>query len=533
MNNAGSSTGKEGISRRRFLKRSVGIGAGVGAAALAGTGVYHLLRVRDITELIGDYPPGAEKQSLEVVNPSAARPNVVLIYCDDLGYGDVGCFGNTVIRTPHIDSLAAEGTRCTEYYACNAVCAPSRAGLLTGRYPIRTGIIGNTYPKDEPVGRRMARNLGGMLKSLGVMDIREEYVGRGIDAAEITLAEALKTAGYRTGMLGKWHLGDYSSDPGFNPVHHGFDYYLGVPYSNDMKPFPLYRNQTELEADLGQDEDQAELTGLYTREAVKFIQESGDGPFFLYLAHTFPHQPLFSSPKFEKKSHAGKFGDAVEEIDWSVGEILNCLDQNGLTDNTLVIFTSDNGPWYEGSPGILRGRKGQSYEGGFRVPFIAKWPGRIPRGGVNPAAVMNIDLFPTLLSLAGVGLPRDRVIDGRDISALLTGKRKTSPHQNLYFFHYDRLEGIRVGRWKYFDRVHRYTWPIPLDAAAVPNSLGRDQLGRRWPLLYDIGRDPGESYNVIHTHPDVAQQLKKKMDAFKEEIRKNPRGFMGRPGPEK
>jgi len=516
----------ENISRRRFLKRSIGIGAAAGAAALVGGGFYKLLKVNDIRELIGDYPEGAEKLVLDVVNRAASRPNVVLIYCDDLGYGDIGCFGNTVIRTPHIDSLADEGTRFTEYYACNAVCAPSRAGLLTGRYPIRTGIIGNTYPEDEPIGRRMARNFGGMLKHLGVLDIREEYVGRGIDAAEITLAEALKVAGYRTGMLGKWHLGDYSTDPRYNPIRHGFDYYFGVPYSNDMKPFPLYRNETEIEADLGHDEDQAQLTGLYTREAVKFIEESPNEPFFLYLAHTFPHQPLFPSEKFEKQSHAGKFGDVVEELDWSVGEILKCLKRNGLEHNTLVIFTSDNGPWYEGSAGALRGRKGQSYEGGFRVPFVARWPGHIVPGSVNPGTVMNIDLYPTLLSLAGVGLPKDRIVDGKDITKLLMGKDKTSPHETLYFFHYDRLEGIRAGRWKYFDKMNRYTWPIALDTAAIPNTLGAEQMGDRWPLLYDIARDPGEAYNVINTHPDVAAQLAKTMEAFREQIRHNPRGFV-------
>ncbi len=524
---------QDNISRRRFLKRSIWIGAGVGGAALVGSGFYNLLKVNDISELIGNYPEGMQKYSLDVVNKSAPRPNVVLIYCDDLGYGDIGCFGNTVIRTPNIDSLAVEGTRFTEYYACNAVCAPSRAGLLTGRYPIRTGIIGNTYPEDEPVGRRMARNFGGMLKSLGVLDIREEYVGRGIDAAEITLAEGLKAAGYRTGMLGKWHLGDYSTDPKYNPVRHGFDYYFGVPYSNDMKPFPLYRNETELEADLGQDEDQAKLTGLYTREAVRFIEESSDAPFFLYMAHTFPHQPLFPSETFERRSDAGKFGDVVEELDWSVGEILKSLKNKGLEDNTLVIFTSDNGPWYEGSAGSLRGRKGQSYEGGFKVPFIARWPGRIPRGSVNPGTVMNIDLYPTLLALAGVAPPRDRIVDGKDITELLIGKSTASSHEAFYFFHYDRLEGIRSGRWKYFDKMHRYVWPIALDAAAVPNLMGAEQMGDRWPLLYDIQRDPGESYNVINTHPDVAEQLAKTMEAFRSEIKENPRGFIGAPPPGK
>ena len=240
---------------------------------------------------------------------------------------------------------------------------------------------------------------------------------------EITLAEALKTAGYRTGMIGKWHLGDYSRDPQYNPRRHGFDFYFGVPHSNDMRPFPLFRNEQEIEPDMG--DNQARLTGLYTREAMKFIDDSKDKPFFLYLAHTFPHQPLFASERFSGKSKAGKYGDAVEEIDWSVGEIVDCLRRDGIEDNTLLIFTSDNGPWFEGNTGSLRGRKGQSYEGGFRVPFIARWPGRIPQGRVSAEPIMNLDLFPTLLTLAGVGSPKDRIIDGRDISGLLIGKADT------------------------------------------------------------------------------------------------------------
>ena len=208
-----------------------------------------------------------------VDNALAPRPNVVLIYADDLGYGDIGAYGNQIIRTPNIDALAADGVRFTSFYACNAICGPSRAGLLTGRYPFRSGIIGNTYPKSEALSKRVARQFGGLLKGLGVLDIREDYVARGISANEMTLAEGLRAAGYQTGMIGKWHLGDYANDPGFNPVRHGFDSYLGVPYSNDMSPLPLYRNQTEVHPDLGNDDDQARLTGIYTEEALRFIGE--------------------------------------------------------------------------------------------------------------------------------------------------------------------------------------------------------------------------------------------------------------------
>ena len=289
--------------------------------------------------------------------------------------------------------------RMTDYYACNAVCAPSRAGLLTGRHPFRTGVIGNPYPADSPLLRRIERRIAYIFTPLGSVDLHEEYVAEGLSGKEITVAEALKIAGYRTAMVGKWHLGDYSRQPGFNPVRHGFDQYLGLPHSNDMQPCPLFRNETQIEADIGT--DQARLTGMYTKEVLEFIEKSRGQPFFLYFAHTFPHQPLYASEKFSGKSRAGKFGDAVEEIDWSVGEILKALRAQGIEQNTLILFTSDNGPWYEGSPGAFRGRKGQSYEGGFRVPFIAKWPGHIGPGTVSSEPAVNLDIFPTLLSRRG------------------------------------------------------------------------------------------------------------------------------------
>ncbi|MBN2080329.1 MAG: sulfatase [Spirochaetes bacterium] len=511
------------ITRKELVKKSLKIGSAAGGAALLGAGAWKFLRTATIEELYGTYPGGAADYQLQIINTDAPKPNFIIIYCDDLGYGDLGCYGNRVIRTPHIDGLARGGTKFTDYYACSAVCGPSRAGLLTGRYPFRTGIIGNVYPKDEPYGRVLARKFGSALKALGVMDMREDYVARGISRHEITLAEGLKRAGYRTGMVGKWHLGDYSRQPEFNPRRHGFDSYFGVPHSNDMIPCPLFRNEEMLEADIGT--NQARITGLYTAEALKFIDESGDRPFFLYLAHTFPHQPLYASERFEKKSKGGIFGDAVEEIDWSTGEIVNLLKRKGLENNTVIVFTSDNGPWYEGSPGELRGRKGQSYEGGFRCPFIARWPGRIPAGRTSKVPLMNLDLYPTFFHLAGVGLPGDRIVDGKNIFGVLTGKKGDRPHEAIYFYHYDLLEGIRMGRWKYFEKMNRYVWPIALDAAPVPNRLGSKQMGKRWPLLYDLENDPGESYNVINTHPGVAEKLKAAMESWQHAVDKNPRGF--------
>ncbi|MBW2182050.1 MAG: sulfatase [Deltaproteobacteria bacterium] len=516
------------ISRRTLIKRSIIAGAGIAGASLIGKACYSLLKKNKIEDLYGVYPSESSLKPLTLANRNAPKPNIILIYCDDLGYGDVSCYGSQAIRTPNIDALATDGMRFTGFYACNAICAPSRAGLLTGRYPFRTGIIGNPYPKDESLGPKMIRRAAMGLKALGVLDLREQYVANGIASQEITMAEALKVAGYRTGMIGKWHLGDYSRSPEFNPRRHGFDHYFGVPHSNDMSPCPLYRNEEQVEPDISfrseNEAYQARLTYLYTEEAKQFIQRSDDNPFFLYFAHTFPHQPLHASEKFAGKSKAGKFGDTVEEIDWSVGELVRLLKEKNLERNTMIVFTSDNGPWFEGRT-VFRGRKGQSYEGGFRVPFIAKWPGKIPRGRTVTSPVMNIDLFPTFLHLAGVKPPIDRVVDGKNIFSLLTGNRAESPHEALYFYHYDTLAGIRVNNWKYYNKINRYVWPIPLDSASAPDKLA-PILGNRWPLLYNLALDREESYNVIDSHPRVARRLAAMMKNWETAANGNPRGFL-------
>ncbi len=514
----------EKISRRDLIKRALLAGLAVGGIAAVGTAGYKLFRKQSIDEVYGPYPDESGLKPLKVINTSAPKPNVIIIYCDDLGYGDLGCFGNGAIRTPNIDRLAGDGIRFTDYYACNAVCAPSRAGLLTGRYPFRTGIIGNPYPADSPLLRRIERKIAYIFTPLGSVDLHEEYVAEGLSGKEITIAEALKLAGYRTAMLGKWHLGDFSRQPQYNPLRHGFDEYFGVPHSNDMQPCPLFRNDTQLEADIGT--NQSRLTGMYTKEALDFIEKSKDGPFFLYFAHTFPHQPLYASEKFSGKSKAGKFGDAVEEIDWSVGEIVRTLKERNIDQNTLIFFTSDNGPWYEGSSGIFRGRKGQSHEGGFRVPFIAKWPGYIQPGTVSSEPVVNLDIFPTLLSLAGIEQPSDRIIDGNSIESLLSGRSDKSPHDAVYFYHYGQLEGVRSGKWKYLRKLNRYVWPVPLDAEALPDAMGKKQLGNRGPLLYDLSVDPGENYNVINTYPDVAGKMSGMLVDWEQRAKKNPRGFL-------
>jgi arylsulfatase A-like enzyme len=515
---------EKNINRRGLFKRiALGGCIATGLAAI-GAEAYLLLNRRPMEDLYGPYPNRLALKQLNVVNPVAEKPNVIVIYCDDLGYGDLGCYGSTSIRTPNIDRLAKAGLRLSDYYACSGVCSPSRAGLLTGRYPFRSGMTGNPYPANEATSQRMLRNWAGQLTVLGSTDLHEAYATEGLSDKELTVATALKVAGYRTAMIGKWHLGDFSQQPEFHPHKFGFDRYLGVPHSNDMRPCPLYRNTEQVEADILN--ILPEVTGRYTSEAIAVIEEAKGQPFFLYLAHTFPHQPLAASANFAGKSQAGKYGDAVEEIDWSVGQIVDALDRAAIADNTLIIFTSDNGPWFEGSAGNLRGGKGQSMDGGFKVPFVAKWPKHIQPGAQSAELVTNLDIFPTLLALAGLEQPTDRLIDGVNMLGLLTGTTEQSPRKEFFYYHYDELQAVRIGTWKYIRRTNRYVWPIPLDAEAISRKFGTKQLGSdRAPLLYDLRRDPGERYNVIATHPDIAAKLEGAMAAWEAKNKNNPRGF--------
>jgi uncharacterized sulfatase len=445
-----------------------------------------------------------------------------------LGYGDLPPYGNTVLNTPHIDQLAQGGVRFTSFYACNSLCTPSRFGLLTGRYPERAG-LGWVLGAKRP-GHR-GKNLHSLwvdlsdrfwwwiaknISRLGLMDYYPARLAKGISNREITIAKALKSANYRTGMVGKWHLGEFSIYTQFNPTCHGFDFFFGVPHSNDMKDFALYRNNECLSPDFL---EMDQLTGLYTREALQFIEQSGNQPFFLYFAHTYPHQPLHASDAFKGKSLGGRYGDTIEEIDWSLGELVRVLEERNLLANTLIVFSSDNGPWYNGSPGELRGRKGQSYEGGFRIPMIAHWPETIPAGSVCDAAAMNIDWFPTCLALAGVELPQDRIIDGRNIFGLLTGREKKSPHEALYFYHNQSLEAVRVGKWKYIPHINTGVWPVPLDK--VWGSAGSAQA----PWLYNLETDPQESYNMKDDHPEVNDQLERTLQEWEKAMKENPCGW--------
>jgi len=471
------------------------------------------------------------------------RPNLVVILADDLGYGDLGIQGSRAIQTPHTDRLASEGMRFTQFYSSAPLCSPSRAGLLTGRYPLRSGIITALAAVEDSMMRRASYRAGLVFAKLGAVDmVGGGNAVPGLPPSEITLAEALQRAGYRTMAIGKWHLGDFTALPEYHPSNHGFDRFVGFNMSNDDWPVAFWRDQTEEIADIGL--DQARYTALFTEEAVRFIEEPREEPFFLYLSHKDPHQPFYPGEAFAGRSAGGPYGDAVSEFDWSVGQVIDALRRAGVAENSLVVVTSDNGPWFEGDPGGLRGRKGQSYEGGFRVPFVAWWPGRIAAGTESDEPAMNIDLFPTFLGLAGLALPSDRTVDGADLWPVLSGERAALDERPLYFFHDYDVEAVRLGRWKLLERNSHYVWPAPLDKQDTPagqlltsrnytppgGSESVPTLGT-WPLLYELGRDPAEAYNVAEKHPDVADRLARELREWRSEFLANPRGWRERGNP--
>jgi arylsulfatase A-like enzyme len=410
---------------------------------------------------------------------AAETTNIVVIFIDDLGYGDIGPFGATLQKTPNLERMAAEGRKLTSFYAAPA-CSVSRAQLLTGSYAPRCGNPW-VYMPASPAG---------------------------LAPSEVTIAERLQELGYATACVGKWHLGD---QPEFLPTRQGFGRYLGIPYSNDMqrisaetgKPVvPLLRDE-KVEA-LLTDDEQRRIVERYTTEAVRFISESKDKPFFLYMPHTAVHIPVFPGKAFEGKSENGSFGDWVSEVDWSVGKVLDALRDNGLDEKTLVIFTSDNGPWIGWvkditSAGPLRGSKGSTWEGGVRVPTIARWPGRIPAGTSCDAVCGTIDLLPTFVTLAGGTVPAEPVIDGRDISGLLFGTTEESPRETHYYFSRTNLDAVRQGKWKLavapqVDRMGRAQKPLPASMEK--------------PRLYDLEADIGETTNVAADHPEVVERLR-------------------------
>lgn len=403
-------------------------------------------------------------------------PNIIIIMTDDLGWGDIGLNGTSLIDTPNIDRIGKEGIQLTSFYAGSNVCSPSRAALLTGRYPIRSGMQHVIFPHSRD----------------------------GLPTDEVTISEMLQDAGYRTGMIGKWHLGHTDE---FWPTNHGFEWFYGVAYSNDMAPFDLYEGKKKIESPA----DQSHLSGKYAAAAKSFIEESGDRPFFLYYAENFPHIPLFVPDENTGRSDAGLYGDVVETVDDGIGTILDTLDAAGIADDTLIIFTSDNGPWFEGSAGDFRGRKGETHEGGFRVPFLARWPGKIPAGSVSDEMAMNIDLLPTAARISGAHLPEGRTIDGRDLVPLLTEGAAT-PHDLLFFFDGNDIVAARESRFRLVLNTFYRTYSVPFEHYGSA-------------LLFDLEKDPGESFSYLRDLPDVADRLKaavKDMRADVAEFAKEP-----------
>lgn len=427
-------------------------------------------------------------------NAADRPPNFVIVYADDLGYADIGPFGGK-IPTPNLDRMAKEGVRFTDFYVAQAVCSASRTALLTGCYNVRVSIFGALGPKSKV----------------------------GISDNEMTIAQVLKQKNYATAIYGKWHLGD---QPKFLPTRHGFDDYLGLPYSNDMWPNHPTSKFPDLplidgEKVIALNPDQSKLTAQYTERAVQFIEKSKDRPFFLYVPHSMPHVPIFASESFKGKSKLGLYGDVIMEIDWSVGEILAALKKHGLDDNTLVIFASDNGPWlsygnHGGSAGPLREGKGTSWEGGVRVPFVARWPGKIPAGSTNKIPAMTIDILPTLAKLADAPLPK-HAIDGKDIWPLLAGQPNAKSPQEAYFIYWGRdLQAVRSDQWKlHFPHTYRSLAGKPGGMDGKPGPYVEEKT----PLaLYDLEADIGEKTNVADKHPDVVKRLQALADKMREDL---------------
>ncbi len=467
---------KPQANRREFLQT-----AAIGAASLAMTRAGVAAR-----------PKGKAK-------PAASRlPNIVIIFTDDQGYADLGCFGAQGFETPNIDRMAAEGMRFTNFRVAQAVCSASRTGLLTGCYPNRVGILGALGPGAT----------------------------HGIADTEMTIAENLKQRGYATAIYGKYHLGHL---PPFLPTRHGFDDYFGLPYSNDMWPkhptskfpdLPLMEGEKIIEYN----PDQTQLTTWYTERAVKFIENNADRPFFLYVPHSMPHVPLFVSDRFKGKSKRGLYGDVIMEIDWSVGQILETLKRLNLDDNTWVIFTSDNGPWlsygdHGGSAGPLREGKGTTWEGGVRVPCVMRWPGRIPAGTVCNEPAMTIDILPTIAEVVGTKLP-DHKIDGLSIRSLVFGEPNARcPHEAYYLYWGNELQAVVSGKWKlHFPHNYRSLVAGGSDGKPGPYKDARTELA-----LYDLDADIGEKNNVAAQHLDIVQRLSELGKKFDEEMSRTKR----------
>ena len=426
-----------------------------------------------------------------LANGATKKPNIIIVFCDDLGYADIGPFGSKTHATPVLDRMAEEGMRLTDFYSTCPVCTPSRSSLMTGCYPRRVNMH-----VDE-------RNLCVLFPS----------AKKGLNPSEITIAEILKGQGYATACIGKWHLGDH---PDFMPTSQGFDSYFGIPYSNDMNrkevPLPLVRDLTVIEESVQKD---TTITTRYTAEAVSFIKKNSKKPFFLYLPHTAVHLPLVPGKKFKGTSKDGPYGDWVQEIDWSMGELFKTLKQEGIDENTFVLFTSDNGSAREkqGSNLPLRGRKGRTDEGGMRVPCVVRWPGKVPAGSSSAAITSTLDLLPTAAALSGTKVPDDRIIDGKNILPILLGKTNKHPREAFFYYQMDQLQAVRSGDWKLF---------VPMDSKK--KNWGKPE-GKTELKLFNLANDIHEDLNLADKKPDVVKRLLAYAEQAREDL-----GDVNRPG---
>ncbi|MEH6582931.1 MAG: sulfatase [Halioglobus sp.] len=433
-------------------------------------------------------------QRISQLPQTVDRPNIVLILFDDLGYGDLGVTGSQAISTPNIDQLAKQGLNLSNFYAPAPVCTPSRAGFLTGRLPLRAGMPSVVFPSESSFN---------VIHKLSDTNIR-------FPAEEITLADVLQAAGYATGMVGKWHLGDQSPSL---PNDMGFEEYFGALYSNDMTPFSLYRNR---DIEISAPADQTRLNEWYGRETSQFIERHNKEPFFLYFAHNFPHIPLYRPDKDTGRSKGGLYGDVVEGLDDVVGRLVSKLKSEGVYENTIILITSDNGPWYQGSPANSRGRKSDTFEGGMHVPMIVHWPAKLEGGKTITGISMGTDWFPTFLDWLDLPLPGDRIIDGSSLRGMLENN-ESSPNDYVYYFSGKNLMAIRDARYKYHDRrgVVHATSGLPI-AFSIPKG----------PWLFDTFTDFNESYDVSLSEPEVTVRMEKALKVKRKEMKENMRGWV-------
>ncbi|SEJ17115.1 sulfatase family protein [Demequina mangrovi] len=485
-------------SRGKRILKATGLTLALpGAAVVAGGGYVAVKALTSSPDNSPEHEASKDEylDALAGTTSSGEAPNVLLVYYDDLGYEDLGFMGETPIKTPNLDSLAEDGAVLTNYHSPSAVCTPSRAAMLTGRLAPRAGVPEVLFPSSG---------------AMNLMNVMAD--AHGLTQAEITIPDVLQASGYDTGMIGKWHIGDTE---GSKPNDFGFDSFLGSLYSNDMAPFSIYQDEEVLLETV----DQTELDAFYTDAAVDFIGDAAesDDPFFLYFAHNFPHEPLFAAEENEGRSDAGLYGDIVEGLDDGIGRIVDELEATDQLDNTIIIVTSDNGPWFQGDAGDNRGRKGMVYEGGQLVPFLVHWPDGVEGGQTIDTMTMGTDLMPTLLDWLDIEAPTDRVLDGSSMAPLLAGE---SDEVSEYYYYYagSELMAVSDGRYKYHART-----PYLYTMSGDTFTIGAHVKG---PWLFDLEADPSESYDILDSNPEKAAELAAELERKNAEMEENLRGWV-------